>query len=473
MADIPVEVLQEIASHIDGKPAFLALRLVSSTFNMVFTPFVFHSFQVTLGLSSFELWSRHQPDCDRSAHPKGPIPKAFAHTISVLYICIELSDEGEPSPTIWGELAQFSGLKELWVGCISGIGRYGRTRALEATPVLSRLIEVIADATKGCLVHLKLNLTTPLELRTLPDALSKFNQLRSFTLERCCNAGAQNRVLPCTTSPPLLAQLQSIITNNTSLEIFRYTYGCKDTLLSLHHVFPPTLTTMNVRYLTIFGALVSSTIESPLPDLGYLQHLELVQGKGTPVSNIDHLWHSLKAVGTSLKKIVSSYVSLALVEYLASFRGLHSCTLHLQDTIDPAITTHSFNLVLSVHCSTLEILYIIADTNELPAGCDGFIISPNMWTESSAFKKLNALSIPCSRSLDPTLSNLKLLRDFLSEFPSLSSVTIQWFGARIQDTHNFPLLFFTRTGRPESLIIEHNSDGHARLITRGRALKTG
>ncbi|KAF8646496.1 hypothetical protein AX16_007187 [Volvariella volvacea WC 439] len=343
MDETPPEILCRIADFIDNGSNILALRSVSRRFNTVFTPIV----ALRIRIRAVE------PAPTVSTQLKGggpsrfqifhPIPDAFIKNVYWVHLTIRFYELDFLYTPIWDEFSRFAGLKELQIA-FENMPSEAEDPETSFGAVLKRII----SATNRALSHLRLDLLHRRELRAFPNALTKLRCLKLFRFSHSCQKSSS---LKCRSSPEPLAQLCAIIENNPSLRTLEYQYRCQEFPLSLHDIFPPTLTSMNTQKLSIYGHFLPapSTIAHSflLPELKHLQHLELY----------------------------APDLSLPFLECLISFEGLRECHIHLVSDAHPPVPTPLIRHVFATHAPTLERLTIRAGSNRLPIGCDGFILS--------------------------------------------------------------------------------------------------
>ncbi|KAF8655832.1 hypothetical protein AX16_002916 [Volvariella volvacea WC 439] len=448
MDDIPFEIWREIALFIDHMGFTLKLRSVSRRFNTIFTPFVTQS----IGISATPRTLEYRPRQDYiKKFDYRPVPEVFVKHIFTVKLHIHTDQSsGDLNATLWAELSRFTMLKSLSVVYVDVDGVLGLP-VLHMPQVFNEVLDAVTIA--GRLKHLGVWLETVAELCTLPTSISKLQGLETFTFYHHCRGRRKHGLSPCQTSPLVRSQFRSIIECNPSLQEIGIKSGCPAVTLALQDILPLHLTPIGLRKLHISpyhiapGRLI-------LPSLDHLQHLILERPahEESLARDVSPLWRAMMASKVTLKNIQTDYISIPLLEYLASFCGLQDCTLYIRDAIHPGISIDAFRHVYSTHASTLKTLVVTIDNrfSYLPGGCEGFSLSPGTWADPLTFTHLRLLDVPCPPDFECSPSNFMTLLVFFSHFPAIEVAKVSWFRTI---TSELPKEYHMKSGRPKQFVV--------------------
>ncbi|KAF8646902.1 hypothetical protein AX16_007051 [Volvariella volvacea WC 439] len=388
LANAPIDIVESIAKHLDLS-TLKALRLASHDIHHQFSSVALRNIAFRIN-GRGENVQRLFEACSR------PLPALYQYGrhLTVMtngwYVARYVDEEGvQGLCRTLGKLKNLTSFEITWE---SGYDDKEDT-TLRIHEIQERVIDAIYEATEGKLVKLVIN---PWKEKGygLPKRLKEFRGLREleFTMDKYgwgCRAldrfGERSTWYNETEShqcipPSYKDTLQSMISKNPGLDIFKLHQGCAVDFHEANVLFIHSgARALAMRSLFIKGIRFSRVISAKDSPFAHLRHLEVL----TPyaILPLDNLWKSLEVIGAPLETLKTLQVTLSLCSYLASYSGLQQLIIMELDDVPecthPNVTSAFFNDSLPQHSSSLTKLHISLRTDI--SHLMGWSFTPELW----------------------------------------------------------------------------------------------
>ncbi|TFK71983.1 hypothetical protein BDN72DRAFT_836910 [Pluteus cervinus] len=436
----PSDIILTISSYLDNSTN-LQLRLLSRSLHDSVTPtalrhayLAFNKLKIQESENLIQTCRSRLPNLSRYV-------QHLTTDVQGWYIARHVPEESLPD--LWEILSSFTSLKSLTMSWKFGIEVDPETE-VRIRDMQVGIASALMKATGGRLETLIIH--PPSGELLIPKPLLDVRGLVEFEVVYERDAWFCNRTKPTDGEPEhsckcrlgaLTTALESILPSNPGLETLTLVCGCNGTGYPIQHVFLPQMT--NLHSISMRG--LNPTSISTLVPPGALRNIRHVDFQSDHWAfNLDPLWKSMKAAGTTLESLSTAQVSLDLVEFIASFSGLNKLKLfNIQSgelSSSEKITSTFWDIALPRHAPTLEMLSIswMIDVDHIP----GWAFNRIAWTPIlSKMVMLKSLHIHPDPSTMPSYSthtdsvpmvasSYQAILDAVQVLPSLESLEIYW-----------------------------------------------